>query len=132
MLSSVARRSSNTLYRCYASSSLIQSLNQPNQTKASLDKVFSQISADTESQVYDGLIQQYSKLNLERSCISVVSLSNVNNITLSDQSYKIIQDQWEDKNVKEEDDQDYSSLNYIHKEYLAYRESLTRRPWLKK
>eukprot|EP01133_Synstelium_polycarpum_P007456 gene7456-8722_t len=90
-----------------------------------------QLSPSCSGKVYDALIQKYASLDLGRSCSSVLSLSQMNGVQLSESSVQLLTEIFEDKNLKEEDD-DFSSLSFIREEYKSYRESLTRRPWLKK
>ncbi|GAM24376.1 hypothetical protein SAMD00019534_075510 [Acytostelium subglobosum LB1] len=111
-------------------SSYLESLNKPNLTKKSLDEVFAKVNQVVGAPVYDTLIQRYNALGEVMACVSVANFAKINNITLSESSYDIIQEHVEDKNVKQEDDTDFSKLNHIYDDFLKYKEANTRRPWL--
>ncbi|EGG13614.1 hypothetical protein DFA_11375 [Cavenderia fasciculata] len=136
-MSFIARRTSTNIYKSFVRSysvsvnndaKLLDIINKDS-TEASLNKVFSEINDTTGSAVYNTLIDRYAKLNLDGQCMRVYNASKMRNVPVSDSANKIIEEQWEDKNVKEEDD-DFSSLGHIREDFLKYKESKTRRPWL--
>ncbi|KAF2073721.1 hypothetical protein CYY_004980 [Polysphondylium violaceum] len=143
MLSNLTRlctRGSSTFVRqsvrCYSTDSYdLARKAETSNSISELDSVLKEVKDKqiTDISVYDVLMRKYSKIQpSDGNCAEVFITADILKISdkFSQESLDIYSNVM--KSHLLDDNDDLSGLDYITKDYQAYKESKTRRPWLNK